>query len=81
VTRGAISVDDSRGHEEDIRNVSTGAAVESQASVQPRRDIVPFFISKEYRRRDLFTYLADETSMKTTSTANIKPATSEKIAC
>jgi len=43
--------------------------------------MVPFFISKEYRRRDLFTYLADETSMKTTSTANIKPATSEKIAC
>jgi hypothetical protein len=38
-------------------------------------------ISKEHRRRDLVAYLADETSMKTTSTANIKPATSEKIAC
>jgi hypothetical protein len=38
------------------------------------------------RKRDidaaiLFAYLADETSIKTTSTANTKLATSEKVAC
>jgi hypothetical protein len=79
--RGEISVDDSRGHEEGKRNVYTGAVAELRTSVQFRQGVIPLFRLKGTSTGDLAAYLADETSINTTSTANTKLATSKKITC
>jgi hypothetical protein len=43
--------------------------------------MIPFFVNWDIDGAIPVAHLAEETSIKTTSTANIKLATSEKIAC